>query len=513
MGSSCAVRQGPAGSFACRGSQLFLAARRRLGWPGLAAALRRARGPASVTARGTTLVYNGRRDEERTTSACRARRRRHVVTDVGGAAPDRRLRRLHRPGAEHRHLPGGRSTSIGSTSATSDDSVTIDTSHAVARSTAGPANDILIRRQRPDASTATTGRQRRPDRRRDGTGPDRVVCATATDTSSMRRRSTRCPDCEDDDGSGPTTTIDERAAAGAEPERRPRSDVHLLGRASRRVDLRLAGCDRQVVRTATARLHDPTDLCRRATYTFGVAATDQFGNRDPTRRLRAFSGRPDGARQRASRRRPPRHDRRLHADLRARRQRDPRRLRLRGRRRRRSRVRSRPFTTPALGNGRHTFTRAGPRTGRATSTRRALTSQRSPSVGRSRSAASDARSSRVGSCIGSLVLISGRPVKMSQRGRCPIEPARAPARKCKGRMAITTAEPVKPQRARSRASSAPRGSRSAATRQRHQGPLSSARAHALVKRLKRFKAAATIREVDLRGHPRISSRIFILRAR
>ena len=35
----------------------------------------------------------------------------------------------------------------------------------------------------------------------------------------------------------------------------------------------------------------------------------------------------------------------------------------------------------------------------------------------------------------------------------------------------------------------------------------------LAKRLKRFKAKAVIREIDSRGNPRISSRIFILRAR
>jgi hypothetical protein len=35
----------------------------------------------------------------------------------------------------------------------------------------------------------------------------------------------------------------------------------------------------------------------------------------------------------------------------------------------------------------------------------------------------------------------------------------------------------------------------------------------LAKRLKRFKAKAVIREIDDRGNPRISSRVFIIRAR
>jgi hypothetical protein len=114
--------------------------------------------------------------------------------------------------------------------------------------------------------------------------------------------------------------------------------------------------------------------------------------------------------------------------------------------------------------------------------------------------------------IGSLVLISGNTVKMSRRGRVPISLTCAGALKCTGRLSITTAEPVS-KRNRRLVTLGAKKFTIAANKKRTINVRFSKSKMRLAKRLKRFKAKAVIREVDLRGNPRISTRIFILRAR
>jgi hypothetical protein len=114
--------------------------------------------------------------------------------------------------------------------------------------------------------------------------------------------------------------------------------------------------------------------------------------------------------------------------------------------------------------------------------------------------------------IGSLVLISGKAVKMSRKGRVSISLTCAGAEKCRGRLSITTAEPVR-KRSRKLVTLGAKKFTIAANKKRRINVRFSKRNMRLAKRLKRFKAKAVIREVDSRGNPRISSRIFILRAR
>jgi hypothetical protein len=114
--------------------------------------------------------------------------------------------------------------------------------------------------------------------------------------------------------------------------------------------------------------------------------------------------------------------------------------------------------------------------------------------------------------IGSLVLISGNAVKMSRRGRVPISLTCAGATKCSGRLSITTAEPVS-KKSRKLVTLGAKKFTIAANKKRRINVSFSKSKMRLVKRLKRFKAKAVIREIDSRGNPRISTRIFILRAR
>lgn len=114
--------------------------------------------------------------------------------------------------------------------------------------------------------------------------------------------------------------------------------------------------------------------------------------------------------------------------------------------------------------------------------------------------------------IGSLVLISGSTVRMSRKGRIQISLTCAGARECSGRLSITTAAPVR-KRSRKLVTLGAKKFTIGANNKRKVNVRFSKRNLRLAKRLKRFKAKAIIREIDERGNPRISSRIFVLRAR
>jgi hypothetical protein len=114
--------------------------------------------------------------------------------------------------------------------------------------------------------------------------------------------------------------------------------------------------------------------------------------------------------------------------------------------------------------------------------------------------------------LGSIVLISGRTVKMSKSGKVPVSLNCAGSRTCKGTMTLTTADPVRiTARKIARLGKAkfrikPQGKKLIRVKL-------TKTARKLVKRLRRVRARATIREIDLRGNPRISSRIFTLRSK
>ena len=114
--------------------------------------------------------------------------------------------------------------------------------------------------------------------------------------------------------------------------------------------------------------------------------------------------------------------------------------------------------------------------------------------------------------LGSIVLISGRTVKMSKSGTVPVSLNCAGSQVCKGKLTLTTADPVRiTARKIARLGNAkfkikPQGKKLIRVRL-------SKTARKLVKRLRRVRSRATIREVDLRGNPRISSRLFTLRSK
>jgi hypothetical protein len=114
--------------------------------------------------------------------------------------------------------------------------------------------------------------------------------------------------------------------------------------------------------------------------------------------------------------------------------------------------------------------------------------------------------------IGSLVLISGNTVKMSRKGRIRISLTCAGAMKCSGRLSITTAEPVSKHNRKLVTLGSKKFTIGANKKRKINVRFSKPRMR-LARRLKRFKAKAVIREIDARGNPRISSRIFTLRAR
>ena len=114
--------------------------------------------------------------------------------------------------------------------------------------------------------------------------------------------------------------------------------------------------------------------------------------------------------------------------------------------------------------------------------------------------------------IGSLVLISGNTVRVSRKGRVRIRLTCAGARMCRGRLSITTAAPVR-KKSRKLVTLGAKKFTIGANRKRRINVRFPKRKLRLAKRLKRFKAKAIIREIDERGNPRISSRIFVMRAR
>ena len=122
---------------------------------------------------------------------------------------------------------------------------------------------------------------------------------------------------------------------------------------------------------------------------------------------------------------------------------------------------------------------------------------------------------------GSYVLISGRSVKLVKGKFVPVRLTCAGQRKCEGAITISTAKPVtstkKPKKGKKRKRRVARlGSKRFAIESNRQQkvlvPLSKSKIK-LLKRLKRVKAKAAIREIDLKGNPRISTRTFMLRAR
>ena len=114
--------------------------------------------------------------------------------------------------------------------------------------------------------------------------------------------------------------------------------------------------------------------------------------------------------------------------------------------------------------------------------------------------------------IESLVLIAANPVRMSRRGLVRIRLTCAGTINCKGRMQITTAQPVG-RKSRTLVTLGSKHFSIGANKRRTIKVRFSKSKRRLARRLKRFKAKVVIHEIDPRGNPRISSRVFILRAR
>jgi uncharacterized repeat protein (TIGR01451 family) len=122
---------------------------------------------------------------------------------------------------------------------------------------------------------------------------------------------------------------------------------------------------------------------------------------------------------------------------------------------------------------------------------------------------------------GSYVLISGRSVKLVKGRFVPVSLTCAGAHACAGTMTVSTDKPVKQatnaRKKKKRKRRAVRlGSKKFSIegnrRQKVLVPVTKSKVK-LLRRLRRVKARATIREIDVRGNPRISIRTFTLRAR
>jgi len=126
---------------------------------------------------------------------------------------------------------------------------------------------------------------------------------------------------------------------------------------------------------------------------------------------------------------------------------------------------------------------------------------------------------------GSLVLISGRSVRLVGGKVIPVSLTCSGQRKCEGQLTVTRDKPLKKatkgkRKAKKKRKRATRLERLGSQRFAIEGnrsarvmvTLSRSKVR-LVKRLKRLTARATIREIDVHGHPRISTRTFLLRAR
>ncbi len=114
--------------------------------------------------------------------------------------------------------------------------------------------------------------------------------------------------------------------------------------------------------------------------------------------------------------------------------------------------------------------------------------------------------------LGSIVLISGRTVKMSKSGKVPVSLNCAGSRVCSGTLTLATADPVRIT-ARKIARLGKAKFRIKPQKKKLIRVKLNKSARKLVKRLRRVRSRATIREIDLRGNPRISSRLFTLRSK
>ena len=171
-----------------------------------------------------------------------------------------------------------------------------------------------------------------------------------------------------------------------------------------------------------------------------------------------------------------------------------------------------PYTTPALANGSYVMAvRATDRAGNQATAEFSFTVQVAAGGGGGGGTPSPpAQPRRI--IIESLVLISGRAVKMSRKGEVSIGLQCAGTKSCKGRMTITTAEPIK-RRSRKLERLGSKKFSIAANKKKNVKVRFTKSKRKLAKRLKRFKAKVVITEVDQRGNARVSSRVFILRAR
>ena len=172
-----------------------------------------------------------------------------------------------------------------------------------------------------------------------------------------------------------------------------------------------------------------------------------------------------------------------------------------------------PYTTPALGNGSYVlFVRGTDLAGNVTTTEFPFSVQTGGGGGGGGGGTPSPPVTPRRIIIESLVLISGRPVKMSRRGVVTIGLQCAGTKKCSGRMTITTAEPVGRKGKKLERLGTTRFAIGANKSRKIKVRFSKKKAK-LARRLKRFKAKVVIREVDQRGNARISSRVFVLRAR
>jgi uncharacterized repeat protein (TIGR01451 family) len=119
---------------------------------------------------------------------------------------------------------------------------------------------------------------------------------------------------------------------------------------------------------------------------------------------------------------------------------------------------------------------------------------------------------------GSYVLISGRSVKLVNGRFVPVNLTCAGPRRCEGAITVSTVRRVKStkkgkrQKLRVDRLGSKGFSIDGNRQQKVLVPLSKSKVK-LLRRLKQVKAKAAIREIDLKGNPRISTRTFTLRAR
>ena len=171
---------------------------------------------------------------------------------------------------------------------------------------------------------------------------------------------------------------------------------------------------------------------------------------------------------------------------------------------------SSPFVAPPLANGQHTFeVVAQDLAGNIDQTPASY----SFTVN---AAASVSTTPPKTSVVGSLVLISGRSVKLVKGRFIPITLTCAGQQTCSGTVKVRTDKRVRTSRRRKARRVLQLGAKKFSIpgnrRKRVLVPVGKRKVK-ILKRLRRVRARATIREVDLKGKPRISRRVFLLRAR